>query len=329
MEQDIDLLHFGMGKCMSTSLQLLWRESKQVNYIDTRAMSWKINAKLLDCVQNDKPIPPLDLDLGQHRNALPLIISNEEFTFSFTTAPHLAPLLPLKQKYIANELQDRARRLLLIVRSPISWLKSAHSERIHKGGFETFSEYLCDLTPLVTAMTNIREFLSYWENSWDRLTILPMELFVKSPDKFWEIYVDELGMPKPQNTDFTTAKNKANKESVETAAALNKLLFYTSKLAEKYSPEPNYNNLVSNQQIVGTMDSARVNGTYLALNRASQEEIRGIQEYINFKSDPNFGNAALSAAMREHLETNFIDALRPWPHMAAWVDGYATELSKN
>lgn len=326
MTQDIDLLHFGMGKCMSTSLQQLWRESKQVRYVDTRELSWKVNAKLIECVQKEKAIPPIDLPLGQIRNELPLIISNEEFTFSFTTAPQLAAFLPLKQKYIANQLQHRAKRLLLIVRSPMSWIKSAHSERIHKGGFETMTEYLDNLGPLVTAMTNVRQFLSYWEDSWDRLTIMPMELFVKSPDQFWKIYVDELGLPKPTDTSAMNVKNKTNKDSVETAAALNKLLFYNSKLAEKYSPEPNYNNLVSNKQIVGAMDSARMNGTYLALNRASQEEIQAIQEYINFVPNPDFGRVSLSTQMREHLEKNFIETLRPWRHMAEWLDNYADEL---
>jgi len=109
MERDIDLLHFGMGKCMSTSLQAMWRESAQVQYVDTREMSWKLNRVLVDSVQNEKPLPDFDLKLPPVQTATPVVVSNEEFTFSFTTMPHLAPLLPLKQKYLAQQLQGRAK----------------------------------------------------------------------------------------------------------------------------------------------------------------------------------------------------------------------------
>ncbi len=326
MERDIDLLHFGMGKCMSTSLQAMWRESAQVQYVDTREMSWKLNRVLVDSVQNEKPLPDFDLKLPPVQTATPVVVSNEEFTFSFTTAPNLAPLLPLKQKYLAQQLQGRAKRLLLIVRSPMAWIRSAHSQRIHQGGVESLGEYLEDLGPLVMNMTHLKNILGYWEGAWDRLTVVPMELFIQYPERFWDIYVNEMGLPMPQDLSQMQGRNKTNKAGIEVAAAVNKLLVYMTHLATQHVPTPNHNNLITNAQIVSAMESTRLNGTYLAFNEANGDELDAVKEFLHFEADPQFNQAKLSADMRQHLLDHFVAPLADWPHMKEWIDAYREEV---
>lgn len=327
MQRDIDLLHFGMGKCMSTSLQNFWRQSNNVEFVETRPLSHQLNNTLVECLNKGVAVPPIQLDVKSSADEKPVIVSNEEFTFSFISSPKLAPLLPVKQELVAAQLQHRARRLLLMVRSPVAWVQSAHAQRIHQGGSESLAEFLTVHRNLILHMTNVQRFLSYWREAWDRLVVVPIEMFRSEPDKFWAVYSEDLDLPEEADKMALAQRNSTNYDRLETRAQLNKALEFFELLIAKSSDNPHAPYAPPKQKLVRVMNECRVAGVRRALAVASPEEFEVVRTHLNLTHDEGFFHALFDDQLKAHLQQNFIDALRCFPYMQDWIASYEYELA--
>ena len=139
-------IHIGLGKCASTSLQTLWGNSENCNFVSLTPLSTHIT-KLITDNKNDldlavDAIQSLNVEFPKLDNNKVNVYTSEGVTFSFIKDFQNGYLTQLKQKAMAVLLKGLCSKALMLVRDPIEWIVSAHAQHVKEGGSASFNEYL-------------------------------------------------------------------------------------------------------------------------------------------------------------------------------------------
>lgn len=306
------VIHIGLGKCASTSLQGLWGQSENYNYFSLNELCVKTKKLIVDNLDDlDSAVDAilsLNVKFPEIDNNKINVFSSEGVTFSFITDFQYGHLSQLYQQAMAVLLKGLSTKVLMLVRDPIKWITSAHAQHVKEGGSISIDEYLVEARQSIYHNLNINFIKSVFEKQGFEVVILPIELMKLGEDKFWESYEYRLGVAKPSLMKFPTDKRQANitnSATIHLHAKLNQILTELSLLVRKSSAYVGK----ENEHILNALEFSRKWGTRAALHEISGIELEQLERILGIGSVTSNGNFIPDTDLKTHLKNNFINPL--------------------
>ena len=302
----LDFIHIGLGKCASTTLQNLWLMSK--NYAFSNALEL---SKTVDKLLLESAVPPrINFEISREGNEH-TVLSSEGLTWGFLNAPEQQHLIAKKQKMIADILIQSAcsKHVLILVRNPLEWIKSAHAQSINEGNFCSLTEFIAQQKTFIRSVLNMDFLLSCWQQSDMEISILPVELLNDSDEYFWAFYEDKLGVPRPDAYQRKMKNNATDRETLYQHACLNRLLWTMQK---ELSESPQYSEHFSQEKstVCGSLDYVRKWATRRYTNYCDFGQLEKMVPSDPDESASNFLHFILDEELSSFLQKNFLDPLK-------------------
>ena len=315
-----DFIHAGLGKCMSTTLQNIWSGSSNTHYKSGAPIAQVANRLVQEHRSNLSRMPLFNItpEEGPQKAS---VLSSEIFAFSFVNEPHNAALIGPKQAYIAQGLKALSSTVLFVVRDPFAWIRSCHGQSIHQGGYENAAQFLRVQRAVVIENMNLSRLFAAWRQYGFRIVVLPMEMYIQTPDQFWSVYEAQLDVPIPDNqTEISGRKrNQSHRETLPIAAAINRLQHTLWGLVERGDGP--------DKVAVGdALDVVRRWGTRRALEEARADEILDLRQRVSHQAEQEFHDFSLDDDLLNTLREHYVQPLRGFAPMTDWVDQYMASL---
>lgn len=316
------LVHIGLGKSASTSLQSIWQASANYNFFSANQLGLNAEQVVMDNMDDiDSMVAKLNaLRLPPHSQSSPVtdIVSSEGLTFTWIDSPELAAFIPLKQKALANAIGPVCERVLLLCRNPIDWIRSMHAQSVKEGGATRLSDYLTTHSEVIKNNMNLSGILSYWMDVGCEVTVLPFELFVSDSAVFWAHYTNLLGLPIPDEHAMNLSvfgKNTTRYDSLEIHTEMNRMLHRLEAICRQ-------GEFPDKDTVLPALVTARKWGTRRALSVASSQDIEQLEaDWLSHPSEQVSGKNSplvIDDALKEFINTSYIQPIKPYLSM---IDG--------
>ena len=306
----VQIVHVGLPKCGSTTLQSLWFLSGNCEFIDLSVFVSEVNDRLQqingDTENALDAILDINLPAPDHVTTKDQIFSSEGVTYSAFDggASHLNPL---RRQLQAARLSLISSKLLVIVRNPIDFLRSSHAQHIKEGGYAATHEFLEEQKQKLMDILNLRALIDDYEGFGFNVVVLPLELLQRDPLKFWDDYERRLGGQRPDNFNMKLnqrASNVTNKRTLSTHATLNRLISHLIAAVER-------DDTVLGRElevVLGSLKTTQEWGTRLALAHVEDDLLKEIDKCLALpKNDVDF--EPLSSDYSEAIANNFLQPL--------------------
>jgi hypothetical protein len=209
------LIHIGLHKTASTSLQQIWHDIPGVSL--SHHFILKLTDLLRDAVEKDTglDLAPLQQEQMFHTEAKtpdPFRIFTNECMSTFAwlrdPAPDRRALYFDALGDIFTQLEPNAH-VLLVVREPRAWLLSMYKQYLHSGGTMSFRRYLLRHEDWLTGVLNIGSLVEVWRSRYGagNVHILPYEMVRDDMPAFFETLHHRTGAPKPNLNTPPKRKN--------------------------------------------------------------------------------------------------------------------------
>ena len=200
------LVHIGLAKAASTYLQTVWHLSPQHHLCNVRPFLSDAGER----IKRGLTIPALALDAAWSEQDRPApVISNEGLCQAFLNETEHQHAIVRYQREIARSVGQSAfaHHVLLVVREPLSWLRSLHEQSLKQGGHWHFREFLTRQRAFVEAISDLRTLAAFWQEAGLDVTLLPVEWLRDEEDLFWNTLEARTGCPVPPDA----ARRRARK----------------------------------------------------------------------------------------------------------------------
>ncbi len=233
-------IHVGLGKCASSYLQSVWGVDSQYRRLDISGVveHATVLANDLSC---DK-YPAINLDMGANVENQCHILSSEGFTFAFINEldkrQNLAKLYQVSANLLGlNKLSDS---VLILVRDPVDWLKSAHGQTIKEGASWSYASFFQQQRGFIESSLNIELIYQEFSAHFSNVVILSADTLKKHPEDFWSAYGALLGAPIPMKDSLEKSADKSNKGLDGRLYKLAKLNRYNATLKKTFGSLASY-----------------------------------------------------------------------------------------
>lgn len=305
-----DVVHIGLGKCLSTTLQGLWQASPDVHCVDVRAAMPKITERLVAARASGQPVVPLEIALPPNPGRRCAVLTSEGMTFSmFSGKPHLFDLIPERQAHMARRFGALGRRVLMVVRDPYDWVRSTHAQYIKEGGTLSRGAWFEAHRAVCMHNLDLVRLLDTWRAVNPQVVVLPMPLLASDPGAFWAMYTALLQVPAPARATDTGQRNAAPYARLELAARLNGLLGDLAAIAD-------HEDASHARTAADGFRHGRTWGVRRCMEGATDAEVDALARRIGFTPDPSFLAWTPDAAFTAFVESRFWPPLRAMPHLA-------------
>lgn len=209
------LIHIGLHKTASTSLQQIWNDMPDVSL--SHRFILKLTEHLRNAVEKNIPLDlePLQSEPMFHSQTKTedgyAVFSNECMSIynwlqepdEKTTTTYFDALAD-----IFMQLAPEAS-VLIVVREPNAWFKSMYMQYIHGGGGHAYEQYLESNSRFLIHTLRVERMVKTWGERYgaDNIHILPYELIKDDLASFFDELYLITGMPVP---DLTQAPQKKN-----------------------------------------------------------------------------------------------------------------------
>ena len=189
MKKPKKLIHVGLAKSMSSTLQMLWTESDNYETKNLKGITDKTDS-FFDEYRNDidglvAQLEGSPLPFGFEATDKLQVLSGEGLASSWLChSPELSEHIPKRQKLLANMFGPLAEKVLIIIRNPIDWIRSAYSQSVKEGGSQSPDKYISDFRVSIEKNLDLRALVAHWEQFEAGVVILPMELFKEDEEAF-------------------------------------------------------------------------------------------------------------------------------------------------
>ena len=316
-----DFIHIGLGKCMSTTLQTLWARSNNTHNESGEPIVKAVNSLIIEHQADLGLLPAIDLDVPSVQVEVS-VLSSESFSFSFLNQPQFASLIAPKHAYIAQVLSGMSKHVLIIVRDPVSWVRSAHAQSINQGGFDCASDFVHTCREVILSNLNLRRLFGVWAKAGFELVVLPMELFIQDEASFWEEYERGLSVEAPDNrADIQgIGRNASAHDQLALAAHINRIQHTLSLLVDRgRAPDKGV--------IMAGLETARLWGARRGLPEASDAERAALAVSVGFTESAEFSAFDLDGAFLDVLSRDFLAPLAEMPAMSSVLDAYGASIA--
>ena len=307
MKHPSKLIHIGLAKSMSSTLQTLWANSENYVAIDPKGVTSKTDSffdqhrdnidALVARLENSSP------PFGFEPNDGLQVLSGEGLASSwFCHMPELSEHIPKRQQLLATMFGPLADKILIVIRDPVDWIRSAYAQMLKEGGSLSVETYVREFKVSIEKNLDLRALVTSWQQYDAEIVILPMELYKKDQDAFWIAYEGMLGMPRPESSrsQYIIA-NPSCYETVEVHRSVNQILSILETVCVEDQKNP-----VKDVFIEG-LKAARLYGARSAMERLSSDQLIELQSLLSLRQEQ--GKMEIPTELTEHLQKNFVDFL--------------------
>ena len=315
-----DVVHIGLGKCMSTYLQNMWARDPAIRNIEGRQLVQAVNDAIVAHVQHGTELPEINLNF-KSADVPNRIFTAEGFTFSFLNAAEMGASIPMKHRYVARTIAGFAPRVLLVVRDPVSWIASAHAQSINQGGFRNRQQFVSQCRASVLNNLNLNTITQAFTDQGFEVVMLPMELLAEEPDAFWALLEHTCGLSTPADLRplSMTDQNRTNHKQLPLAAAINRV---HARLADgvRRGNEPDA------EAVLQTLGHAQAWGARRGLSGADEAVLAELRGLVNHADEDAFLSYEVDEAFVAALRRDFITPLESVDTVAPMLERYNASL---
>ena len=315
-----DVIHIGLGKCMSTYLQNMWAREPSIRNIEGKQLAQAVNQAIAAHVRDGTALPDINLNFNS-ADVPNRIFTAEGFTFSFLNEPELGPFIPLKHRYVARTISGFAPRVLMIVRDPVAWMASAHAQSINQGGFRDRQAFVTECRASVLNNLSIRTIVeAYTEHDFE-VVVLPMELLAEEPDAFWTLleHTCSLSTPSDLRPLSLTDQNRTNHARLALAAAINRV---QARLADGVRRGSE----ADAEAVLQTLGHVQAWGARRGLAGADEETLTELSALVNAPDPDAFLAYTVDSEFVETLRRDFLSPLESIETMEPMLARYRASL---
>ncbi|MEE1672892.1 hypothetical protein SNR37_002303 [Agarivorans aestuarii] len=229
MSKRLQFVHIGMPKCASTYLQNVWHLDQQYQLVNLNTLMEQ--ARKLAPVQAPGDFQPVPIALPLSKPDF-LIGSSEGFSWAYTNQPKLQESIWNLHKVSAQLLSQAALTdtILIMVRSPISYMRSLHEQTIKEGGYGSFATFFQEQRKLIEATVDLKSILFAYQEHFENVVVLNAEELRNSPTDFWKKYQQHLDVSPPLN-----GIEQVEKDSFSANSSLKSKLYPLALLNRHYN----------------------------------------------------------------------------------------------
>jgi hypothetical protein len=264
------------------------------------------------------------------------IASSEGFSWAFTNAPEKQQHLDKLHSNSAQILGDSqlTNCILLMVRSPIGYLRALHEQTIKEGGFESFSQFIRNQRQLILATLDLPLILSAYQKYFSQIVLLSADELRTSPETFWGKFESELKLPPPslmaqEKAKASFAANKSLGDKLFRLAILNRHL---TQLQDSFNSFDDYRErdpaeyrlLKQQMDQYGPWINRRV------IEYSSPDQLKALCANFNENGldHHDYQNIKIDAELAAFIETNYLSILDTIPTLnKAMLANYREELA--
>ncbi len=318
--QPFDVVHIGLGKCMSTYLQTLWARDPSTRDVSGRQLVNGVNQAIAAHAQRGEQLPAFNLNF-EAADAPNRVLTSEGFTFSFLNEAELGRFIPIKHVYVARTLAGLAPKALLMVRDPVSWIASAHAQSINQGGHRDRQAFVSECRATVLNNLNLSNIIqAYTQHGFD-VVVLPMELLAEDPDAFWALLEQTCGLATPADLSPPSrlGQNRTRHDMLALAAAINRL---QQRLADGVR-----RGAASDAQVLlQALSQVQSWGSRRGLAGADEATLSDVRSLMKCADADDFLDYSVDAAFVEDLQQKFIAPLRAFETVRPMIERYEHSL---
>ncbi|MDT8410088.1 MAG: hypothetical protein RQ741_10855 [Wenzhouxiangellaceae bacterium] len=216
----IRLVHIGLIKTATTSMQELWFRNPKTCLIHHGMLPLVEKARLEGRNPQKKDSLPLtwkfDYPPGPDQQ---IVISQEALSTAYINErAQKSEILAFQE--IAARLTSQVvpeSKILITVRAPDRWIKSAYNQTIRQGSTNTFPQFLALEKDFIKQSLNVIDLLGIWKKFFgkDNVLVLPIELMWQDKEKFYDAIFEFSGLPAPDFRLSTTANSSLGNEHLK------------------------------------------------------------------------------------------------------------------
>jgi hypothetical protein len=323
------IVHTGMAKCMSTTLQNFWGDASgyALGLLDAT------NTQIEDIIiQHNGDRQVLQRLIGSSSITFDVkkdkvnVFSSEGISNAFNGRPGSSRFQSVKQELMASIFSRQSETLLFVVRDPIRWVRSIYAQHLREGGTLDLANYLSEHRNFLLETLNLEKTLRPWVGAGFEVVVLPLEL-ASSWEQYWGLYEQYLGVPRPPNYNEKTIgkveQNHTRYDRLSAQKALNEVmhLLLDGARGQPLTPEP----------MLSAIDSVRLLGTRSGLDNMTDEQFARLCRLINpgllVGEDLLLDLDLIEAFVRKHADSHFVPVARDFcpPECRSVINGYSTK----
>jgi len=294
----IRLVHIGLIKTGTTAMQELWYKDPKtclvhrgilplVEKARQEARPKEMKGSLPVQWQFDQPPGP-----DQH-----VVISQEVLSTAYINERAQRSEVRQFQKITARLIRQVApdARILITVRAPEPWIKSAYNQIVKQGSSNSFPEFLELERDFIEQSLNVRDLVGIWEECFGpgSVLVLPVELMVQDREKFYDEIFGFSGLPAPPFSITRSANPSLSHEHL-------KFMRNFNKWANLFSKEGIYQDNLP-PQVAHALNIVRY-GVYRSLESSSPHLQETIEEVARHLPDCQIDTASIDPGFLSHIK---------------------------
>ena len=322
----LDFIHIGLGKCMSTFMQRLWYQDPLYTTYRGQEIAAEISKNVIAKInsRNSAEDQLYGIKFPDKKSEVSCLTSE---TFSFVLADEfcLAEHFELRHRSMASALSGQSRRVFILVRDPLDWIKSAHAQHINQGGYLNRSDFLQKYEETIIGNLNLQSIIDIWSHFNFEPVCMSVESFKRDRSKFWLEYERLLGVVAPtkenQNVHITN-DNVTNYEALATQASVNHVL----NMLEVTMDPLFFSSQAEMDLIKERLDYTKRWAARRALQMPGKEHLTAFEGQLKIPNKIEFNQFVINKCLADFIENSFCKPLQKMEHMKLSAEGYSKKL---
>lgn len=330
----VSFVHIGLAKCMSTTLQTLWGASQNYSYCSATQLKTSVEQNIEAEFQKFGDVPnivhPGRVNFENKTPEIASVLSCEGLTYSWPSQAQMYCCIELKQRLLSQMLSGTTDKLLIIVRDPIDWIFSAFAQQVREGSSLTLTEYQSQFRGFFEESLNLRNTIKIWREAGFKPTILPMELYKTSTDRFWALYEDNLDIERPSLYDTPldgTRKNETRYDVLDNHLTLNQIFDILLKATQSEAYD-----MRDRQTVIDSLNYAKKWGIRRGLTYINNSQLETLRTLVGANCSPVAKqDLVIDECLHSHIRDCFISPLKHHidKSCAKIIDDYETSVLKH
>lgn len=321
----IKFIHIGMMKTATTYMQNIWLRDKQfalafkgvipvVQYIRRATLENTFNSKKSINIKVDQ----------QPMETQDIIISQEGFTCGYLTDIEERPIRELIQNSseLLGTLNGQTDNILICVRSPVSWLRSMHSQFVNEGQFGDGERFMTLKEKFLRDSMDLKFIVECYRKFFGNVVVLPLEYLQQDEHRFWGTVKEKFSVAIP-GVDAPPINETVSGIRLPLMSRLNEV---SHTMRDSLSASKRYNNQEREVLVRNSISNDRWFNRRFC-QHAEDREIQRMCDRLNVDDNlVKFRKVPISASFAECINENFITPIEEVTKDQVLVDQYRKEL---
>jgi len=325
-----DFIHIGLGKCMSTYMQNRWINDPNYHCVTCNDIGVALTEQVLQELSNNEiKTPHLNLPTGSGLGSA--VLTGEVLSSAFHKSEALDQIVfKKKQRHVASTFQGHSQKILIIVRSPMTWVKSCHAQMIHEGHSFNLGRFVEDYGAAIVNNLDLCWLIKCWSDYGFDSVILPLETLRKNEQAFWSAYTEQLGCKEPMEFASSSqprmgsiANNITDYGSLRLHASVNGIL----NALESLGQNAYFVNDIEKKRVLEAIDYSKRWATRRIIPSHDAKALQPLDNLLSEGCEDTFFELKLPVNFKKEIENRFLVPLSEHGFDDAIIEAYINEMN--